>query len=212
MISVKESYKSWSKIYDSNENKTRDLDLQISKIILSKLPFKNVLEIGCGTGKNTSWLCKKAKNVTAVDFSPEMLKIAKQKITSSNVEFIEADVSKKWHFINQKVDLITINLVLEHIRDLSLIFKNVNDHLIPGGYLLISELHPYKQFLGSQARFGNELVQSFTHQISSYFKLATVHNFTCKELIESFDKHPKENEENIPRLLSFLFVKPALCI
>ncbi len=207
MNSVKESYKSWSKIYDSNDNKTRDLDFHVTKKVLSKLSFQTVLEIGCGTGKNTNWLCKKAKNVIAIDFSPEMLKIAKQKITSANVEFIEADITNKWNFSKHNVDLITINLVLEHIKDLAFIFKSANAKLKPGGYLFISELHPFKQFLGSQAKFDNQLVKSHIHQISAYFKLASENNFLCKELIESFDNYPKKNQENIPRLISFLFVK-----
>ena len=207
MTSIKESYRSWSKIYDTNENKTRDLDLAISKEVLSKLSFQSVLEIGCGTGKNTSWLCKKATIVTAVDFSPEMLKIAKNKIRNTNVDFIKADITKSWNFTEQKVDLITINLVLEHIRDITFIFKNAHAKLEPGGFLFISELHPFKQFLGSQAKFDNKLVKSYLHQISDYFKIAGENNFTCIELIESFDAEPKKNEENIPRLISFLFVK-----
>ena len=207
MDSIKRSYKSWSKIYDSNENKTRDLDLQISKQILSKLSFQTVLEIGCGTGKNTIWLAEKAKSMIAVDFSPDMLKIAKSKISKENVDFIEADITKYWSFVNHKIDLITINLVLEHIENLQFVFKNASAKLKTGGFLFVSELHPFKQFTGSQAKFGNELVTSYTHQISEYFKLATVNNFTCMELLESFDESLKKNEGNIPRLISFLFVK-----
>jgi len=207
MVSVKESYRSWSKVYDSNENKTRDLDLAVSKKILSKLSFQTVLEIGCGTGKNTSWLCKKATKVTAVDFSPEMLKIAKNKVGCSHVEFVEADITKSWDFAESSVDLITINLVLEHVKNMRNIFKNASAKLNTSGYLFISELHPLKQFLGSQAKFDNILVKSYLHQISAYFKLATENNFTCMELIEIFDENPKKNEDNIPRLISFLFVK-----
>ena len=207
MNSIKESYKSWSKIYDINENKTRDLDLTISKKVLSKLSFQTVLEIGCGTGKNTSWLCEKATNVTAIDFSPEMLKIAKNKVRNTNVDFVEADITKSWNFTEQKVDLITINLVLEHVKDLHPVFEKTYANLKPGGFLFISELHPFKQFLGSQAKFDNKLVKSYLHQISDYFKIAAKNNYTCIELIESFDDEPKKNEENIPRLISFLFVK-----
>jgi ubiquinone/menaquinone biosynthesis C-methylase UbiE len=207
MVSVKESYRSWSKVYDSNENKTRDLDLAVSKNILAKLSFQTVLEIGCGTGKNTSWLCKKATKVIAVDFSPEMLKIAKNKVGCSHVEFVEADITKSWDFAESSVDLITINLVLEHVKNMRNIFKNASAKLNTSGYLFISELHPFKQFLGSQAKFDNILVKSYLHQISAYFKLATENNFTCMELIEIFDENPKKNEDNIPRLISFLFVK-----
>lgn len=207
MASVKESYRSWSKIYDSNENKTRDLDLQVSKEVLSNLTFQTVLEIGCGTGKNTRWLCKKATTVTAVDFSPEMLAIARNKVTNKKVIFIEADITKNWYFVNKKVDLITINLVLEHIKNIEDIFKEASAKLNSGRHLFISELHPFKQFLGSQAKFDNQLVKSYLHQVSTYFKHASENNFTCIKLLESFDAVPKKNEKNIPRLISFLFVK-----
>lgn len=207
MTGVKESYRSWSKIYDSNENKTRDLDLQVSKEVLTDLSFQTVLEIGCGTGKNTRWLCEKASNIIAVDFSPEMLAIARNKVTNKKVIFIEADVTTNWIFARENVDLITINLVLEHIKNIQDVFIKASAKLNSGGHLFISELHPFKQFLGSQAKFDNQLVKSYLHQISTYFKYATENNFTCIKLLETFDENPKKNEENIPRLISFLFVK-----
>ncbi len=207
MNKIKKSYKDWSKIYDTNENKTRDLDQIITKNILSKITFDSILEIGCGTGKNTIWFSENASSITAVDFSPEMLEIAKNKINSDRVHFKEADITKPWDFNYIPVDLISINLVLEHVENLNFIFKSVSENLKNNGYLFISELHPFKQYLGSQAMYNNKLVTSFTHQISDYFALACKHNFQCVELIESFDKVPNKNEKNIPRIISFLFKK-----
>ncbi len=207
MNKVKDSYRNWSKIYDNNENKTRDLDQKITKEILSKIRFESVLEIGCGTGKNTAWFIQNAKTVTAIDFSPEMLKIARNKIKSNKVQFIEADIQKKWSYNKSLVDLISINLVLEHLENLDFTFKNANEHLKTGAHLFISELHPFKQYLGSQARFDGELVPSYLHHISDFLNLAKNNNFTCVELIESFDVSPKKNEENLPRLITFLFKK-----
>ena len=206
MSNVKKSYKYWSEIYDTNDNKTRDLDLNASQQILSKIKFNTVLEIGCGTGKNTLWLSKIAK-ITAVDFSPEMLKIAMGKVKQGHVEFKEADITKPWKFNKTPVDLITINLVLEHIKDLDFIFKSANKNLNKNGYLFISELHPFKQFIGSQAKFNNELVESNTHQISDYFSFAKKYDFKFVELVESFDTLKNINEKKIPRLLSILFKK-----
>ena len=207
MNSVKKSYKYWSEIYDTNDNKTRDLDLKVSQEILSKINFESILEVGCGTGKNTLWLSKIAKKIIAVDFSPEMLEIAMDKVKQGHVEFKEADITKPWGFNKNPVDLITINLVLEHIKDLDWVFKNANQHLNKNGYLFISELHPFKQFLGSQAKFNNELVNSYTHQISDYLNYAKKYNFKYIELVESFDNSKNKNEERIPRLISFLFKK-----
>ncbi|WP_244915934.1 methyltransferase domain-containing protein [Maribacter polysiphoniae] len=40
------------------------------------------MELGCGTGKNTVWLLKKAQQIIGLDFPQEMLNIAKEKITA----------------------------------------------------------------------------------------------------------------------------------
>jgi ubiquinone/menaquinone biosynthesis C-methylase UbiE len=68
-MSVQRSYDSWSSTYDTVENKTRDLEKFACREILEEIPFETVIELGCGTGKNTEWLVTKAKHVTAVDLS-----------------------------------------------------------------------------------------------------------------------------------------------
>src|SRR5688572_24045817 len=114
-FNVQEGYNQWAHSYDSGENKTRDLDKTAVQNILSPYGFLNVLELGCGTGKNTEWLALKAQQVTAVDFSEVMLQKAKEKITHSNVNFIQADVTKPWPFEKDCFDLVTCNLILEHV-------------------------------------------------------------------------------------------------
>ena len=77
------SYNSWAPQYDSMDNKTRDLDARATIETLSQFQFKNVLELGCGTGKNTAWLLRRAELIIGLDFSREMHKIAKEKINMS---------------------------------------------------------------------------------------------------------------------------------
>ena len=60
-MSIEKAYNTWAEQYDTNENKTRDLDIKATIETLSKYKFKYVLELGCGTGKNTKWLLRKAK-------------------------------------------------------------------------------------------------------------------------------------------------------
>ena len=79
-MSIKKAYNIWAEQYDSNDNKTRDLDKVATIDTLTKFSFRNVLELGCGTGKNTTWLVKNAKSIIALDFSQEMLGKAKAKI------------------------------------------------------------------------------------------------------------------------------------
>ena len=73
-MNTQQAYNVWALQYDTNDNKTRDLEAQALRETLGTISFDNCLEIGCGTGKNTGWLISsKAKSVTAVDFSDEML-------------------------------------------------------------------------------------------------------------------------------------------
>ena len=72
------------KSYDTNKNRTRDLDKRSTIETLRNYNFENVLELGCGTGKNTVWLLSKAKQVVGLDFSREMLNKAKEKIETKS--------------------------------------------------------------------------------------------------------------------------------
>lgn len=152
-MSVQAAYDNWSATYDADENLTRDLDQVVTRETLMGLRCKSVVEIGCGTGKNTLLLSQIAEKVYAIDFSAYMIEKAKEKVSSANVTFVTGDVTKQWTCSNDSADLITCNLVLEHIEDLSFIFSEAFRVLVKGGYLFICELHPFKQYLGTQANF-----------------------------------------------------------
>lgn len=202
-MGVKKAYQSWSVIYDQNENKTRDLDLLATKTVLKNIPFDTVVEIGCGTGKNTQWLAQKATKIIAIDFSPAMLAIAKKKVTQKHVTFMEADIAVPWNLEANMADLINCNLVLEHLVDLNPVFSEAHRVLKNNGYFFISEIHPMKRFMGSQAKFEDTLVESYLHHLSDYLAAAEKFGFKLIKIEEWFD----EEKENPPRLLSILLQK-----
>jgi len=207
-MSIEKSYNSWAEQYDTNENKTRDLDKKATIETLSKYEFANVLELGCGTGKNSEWLITKAKFVIGLDFSQEMLNKAKSKINSDNTKFQFADLNKPWEIENNFADLITCNLTLEHIKDLDFIFNLAYQKLKSGGKFFICELHPTRQYTGSKAKYetenGIEELEVYVHHLSEYLASAKRNFFNLIEINEWFD-HETENE--IPRLISFVFSK-----
>lgn len=206
-----QAYNSWAAQYDSNENKTRDLEAKALRATLSVLSFHSCLEIGCGTGKNTEWILEKADNITAVDLSEEMLAKAKEKIQSPSVEFVQADINSDWNFTNQIFDLISFSLVLEHIENLDHIFKEVYKKLNNKGYIYIGELHPFKQYSGSKARFeteeGLQVVQCYNHHISDFISSAKKYGLKLVALDEYFDN---EDRTSLPRILVLLFQKSDL--
>ena len=130
-MNIQQAYNIWANQYDTNSNKTRDLEAVSLRNTLANLEFNTCLEIGCGTGKNTEWFVQKAKQVTAVDFSEEMLAKAKQKISANNVEFIQADITTDWTFTNNHYDLVSFSLVLEHIENPEHHFKKSIRYIKP---------------------------------------------------------------------------------
>jgi len=207
-MNVREAYNDWSVQYDTNTNPTRDLEGVALREVLADLSFERILEIGCGTGKNTAWLITRTKEMTAVDFSENMLAKAQSKITSNQVQFVQADVLGAWNFTEGTYGLVTFSLVLEHIKDLKVIFEKVAAVTTTGSYLYVGELHPFKQYSGSKARFetkaGTQVLTCFDHHVSDFLRAAFQANFELITLNEHFDTKDKTT---IPRILSILFRK-----
>lgn len=205
IVNNQQAYNSWSKTYDSVENKTRDLEAKAVRAMISGGDL-SILEIGCGTGKNTEFLQTKARKLIGADFSAEMLARAKEKITAKNVEFCRMDVRQNWDFAAAEFDLITCSLTLEHLENIEFIFSQARRVLRSNGLFYIGELHPFKQYQGSKARFetgaGVFELECFVHHVSEYFAAAKNNDFACVDLREWFDD---DDVNSIPRLLTMIF-------
>jgi 2-polyprenyl-3-methyl-5-hydroxy-6-metoxy-1,4-benzoquinol methylase len=65
---------------------------RIARLVAEMQPTGKVLEIACGTGLWTEALADLADTVTAIDAAPEVIDIARARVTSANVSFEVADV------------------------------------------------------------------------------------------------------------------------
>jgi malonyl-CoA O-methyltransferase len=207
-MNVREAYTAWSPTYDAVENPTRDLDLLATRETLGQLRFQSILELGCGTGKNTALLTQIGKRVQAVDFSAGMLAQAQAKIQASNVTFATGDITQPWPYANQTFDLIVTNLVLEHIADLAFVFAEAQRCLQPNGHFFVSELHPYRQYGGLQANFeraGERIdIPAFVHHLSDFVNAAAQVGLRLERLQEWWKE---QDTAKPPLLVSFLFAK-----
>ncbi len=82
--------------YDTTSTPPGDRVKPESDILRTELrafePRGRVLEIACGTGSYTVELVPFAERITALDVSPEMLRLARRKVPSEKVRFVEADI------------------------------------------------------------------------------------------------------------------------
>lgn len=203
-----QAYNTWAGKYDTVINRTRDVEARALRRTLAAWSFPNVLEIGCGTGKNTEWFAERAKEVTCLDFSEEMLQKARQKITTAHVHFQQADIRMPWQVPAGHFDLVSTSLVLEHIEHIGFIFTEAAKALRPGGFFYFGELHPFRQYDGRKARFDTENgvfeLECFTHHTSDYFAAGMQNGFDCVVLNEWFDD---DDRALMPRILSMVFRK-----
>jgi malonyl-CoA O-methyltransferase len=205
---VADAYDRWSRQYDDDRNATRDLDAFVLRQVPLQLTGARVLEVGCGTGKNSAWLVSQVRELIALDFSPGMLDVARRRVRSDAARFVEHDITRPWPMDSGSVDVVVGNLVLEHVRELGPVFAEAARVLRAGGQLFFCELHPYRQLRGGQAHFVDAHtdetihVAAYRHTVSEYVNDALAAGFTLRALGEWLE--PDAEPGAPPRLLSLL--------
>jgi ubiquinone/menaquinone biosynthesis C-methylase UbiE len=207
-MNIEQSYNLWAHQYDADENRTRDLEAVALREMLQHFHCSSCLEIGCGTGKNTQWLLHHATTVTCIDLSGEMLAKARAKISSDAVHFIQADITQQWNFSGGPYDLVVFSLVLEHIENLTELFQKVKAVIAAKSFVYIGELHPFKQYNGTKARFntaeGQQIVTCYNHHLSDFTDAAQCYGFEISIIKEYFDNGDRTA---VPRILSLLLTR-----
>jgi malonyl-CoA O-methyltransferase len=177
---VARAYDRWASSYDTDQNATRDLDALVLRASGLPVHGSDVLEIGCGTGKNTVWLAERARSLTAMDFSDGMIALAQARVAEAPmpVSFVRHDVREPWPIPPESVDVVVGNLVLEHVQDVADVFREAARALRPGGVAFFCELHPDRQARGGQAQFSDEVtgervfVTAYPHTVEEFSRAA----------------------------------------
>ena len=109
--------------------------------LLRQLPSncQNALDIGCGTGTFARRLAERSEQVMAVDLSPEMIRLARERSAKfPNINFELADVCDM-PFQARSFDCVASIATLHHLPFAEMLLK-MKAALKPGGVLLILDL------------------------------------------------------------------------
>ena len=106
----------------------------------------DVLELGCGAGALTLMLAERypEAQLTPVDASPEMLKVARGRLdaTGANagerVRFVESHF-ERFDAGTAGYDLVTATMSLHHVEDKAPFYRRLHAALRPGGFLIFAD-------------------------------------------------------------------------
>lgn len=150
---------------------------------------ENIADFGCGTGSMTIGLALAGYDVSGVDISKDMLKIARQKARKLkiNAHFKQGDIAG----INLKCnfDLIlslgnTIPLIYR-LNDARKAFRNIARHLNPDGILIVQQLNYDKILREKPHTFAIDRIENQL-RIKQYNYIRNLINFTVTMVDHSY--------------------------
>src|SRR5437764_346742 len=129
--SVRTGYDRWAAVYDHDANPLQALEGPVVREAVGDVRGLAVLDLGCGTGRHSLWLAAGGAVVTAVDFSEGMLTEARRKPGAESVRFLVHDLHEPLPFADGTFDRVVSGLVLEHLGDLDVFFREARRVLKP---------------------------------------------------------------------------------
>ncbi|MGO1061162.1 class I SAM-dependent methyltransferase [Planococcus sp. FY231025] len=130
-------YKIWSPVYDKFFNTGQFLNAR--KEIFSKAGFaenQKILFVGVGTGADLERINHEKLEVTAIDYSDDMLRKAREKFKGSSIRFMKMD-AQNMSFPDDHFDAVIGSLVLSVVPDADKCLKEMLRVLKPGGEMII---------------------------------------------------------------------------
>lgn len=141
-ISTEKLYEVWAPTYDTYPNVALRLEEQVMPELLGDVKGQKILDLGAGTGRWAIPLAEKGAKVTAVEPSPEMLKIMKSKAQKLDLKLRIIPTNAEEFESSEQFDCILLNFVLSYIDNPKPILAKAANLLSPDGQIIISENPP----------------------------------------------------------------------
>ena len=193
---------------------------------------KRILDAGCGTGWYAAELAGREALVTAIDSSAEMIRHARERLSSSTVNHLEprvdfqvADLRQPLAFAaNGAFDGVVSSLVLHYLRDWGPTLAEFRRVLQPNGWLVFSTHHPMSDAVRLEPRRYLDVeavddywkwvgtIQYYRRPLSAIIEALVTAGFAIERLLEplptdAFRELKPKSYERLLRYPEFLFVR-----
>lgn len=180
LVSLREGYAIWASSYDEEKNPLILTEQPRVEALVEQLPSPStVLDVATGTGRWALYWARRGAAVTALDQSPEMLAVAREKARAAglHVAFHEARLEDGLPLPDGTFDLVICALALSHYSAIESAAQELVRVLRPGGHLLITDFHPQAILNGWEPKIdrGDDayILPSARHTRESYLDAVT---------------------------------------
>ncbi len=129
--------KNYDKMRSNINNPNELIEIPNFRALVPDVTNKDILEIGCGYGKNAKFYSSKAKYILATDISQHMLDIAQKENKADNIEYLRLAM-EDIHTLDRKFDIIISSLVFNYLEDYPKMMIKIFNLLKSNGVLIFS--------------------------------------------------------------------------
>lgn len=186
-VNVIEGYSSWSKSYEKGFDEALDMILLNRLLSVSWAEVREGVDLACGTGRTGQWL--RSKGVQAIDG----VDVTEAMLSQANGRGIYRELKhediRKTSLCSSSYDIAINSLAVEHIPELSPLFREAFRLLRPGGYFILLGYHPHFLLRGIPTHFDDHngdsiAITNSIHLISDFLKAGFELKFDLCELDE----------------------------
>lgn len=170
----------WDQLHgDEGNTFHRELVSPAVEDLLQLKAGEKILDIACGNGTMARRLALLGANVTAVDFSDELIELARKR-GGTNIDYNVVDATDEDALTRiGSFDAIICTMALMDIPTISPLFRAVAQMLVPGGRFVFVTAHPCfnstnPSFLAEMSDEDGEIKIQHSLKISSYFGIPPI--------------------------------------
>lgn len=132
---------------------------------------EKILDLACGSGFFSREIAKQNKNleITGVDVSPELIKLAQENSRDfKNIKYLVASAESLTNLENNYFDKIICVLALQNIENVKLVFAEINRVVKSSGKILLVLNHPAFRIPGASSWLWDDVSKRQARRLDKY--------------------------------------------